>query len=138
MVVLDDEASMREVGQRLLSAVSAKPVPQDDGTSLDVTISVGATRLVRGETTQQAIARADKALYAAKENGRNRMIVVEHDAAMPSPDAKAHAAAPGRPAPQASLDSPTARAPLHRGGAAKVDSASARVAMVSTGVSPSG
>jgi len=40
-----------------------------------VTISIGATRFVRGEGVKETISRADEALYAAKENGRNRVEV---------------------------------------------------------------
>jgi len=40
-----------------------------------VTISIGVTRFARGEEVKEAISRADEALYAAKENGRNRVEV---------------------------------------------------------------
>ena len=38
-----------------------------------VTISLGVTEIVHGEPLEQAIARADEALYRAKEGGRNRV-----------------------------------------------------------------
>jgi diguanylate cyclase len=40
-----------------------------------VTISCGITELLAGDTADTAVARADAALYQAKENGRNRCIV---------------------------------------------------------------
>jgi diguanylate cyclase len=40
-----------------------------------VTISIGVTRFARGEEVKETISRADEALYAAKENGRNRVEV---------------------------------------------------------------
>ena len=40
-----------------------------------VTISIGVTRFVMGEDVKETISRADEALYAAKENGRNRVEV---------------------------------------------------------------
>ncbi|WP_461482657.1 diguanylate cyclase [Porticoccus sp.] len=40
-------------------------------TGVSVTISLGVVQVDRGETGATALARADKALYAAKENGRN-------------------------------------------------------------------
>jgi diguanylate cyclase len=39
-----------------------------------VTISLGVASLRKGDTTQSLIARADACLYAAKRNGRNRVI----------------------------------------------------------------
>ncbi len=39
-----------------------------------VTISLGVAQLHRGDTAQSLIARADACLYAAKRNGRNRVI----------------------------------------------------------------
>jgi PleD family two-component response regulator len=38
-----------------------------------VTISAGVTTLGAGDTLPAALARADKALYRAKEGGRNRV-----------------------------------------------------------------
>ena len=38
-----------------------------------ITVSVGVTELVHGEPTEQAIARADEALYRAKNGGRNKV-----------------------------------------------------------------
>ncbi len=46
-------------------------------TSLKVTISLGAAQMQDGETVDTLIARADKALYNAKKNGRNRCQVSE-------------------------------------------------------------
>lgn len=42
----------------------------------DVTFSAGVTRLRPGESAQQALRRADEALYAAKHAGRARTVVV--------------------------------------------------------------
>ena len=51
-----------------------------------VTISLGVTEIVHGETIEQAIARADEALYRAKEGGRNRV-----ECLMPTPPLRATA-----------------------------------------------
>lgn len=44
------------------------------GTPVSITISAGATALKRDDSPEVAFDRADKALYRAKENGRNRCV----------------------------------------------------------------
>lgn len=51
-----------------------------------VTISLGVTEIVHGEPIEQAIARADEALYRAKEGGRNRV-----ECLLPTPPLRATA-----------------------------------------------
>jgi len=46
---------------------------QDGGAELRVTISIGVAVLAEGDDTARLIRRADAALYASKENGRNRV-----------------------------------------------------------------
>jgi diguanylate cyclase (GGDEF)-like protein len=43
------------------------------GAALQVTVSLGLTELHPGDTLQSLIARADQALYSAKQSGRNRV-----------------------------------------------------------------
>jgi len=70
------------VAEAIRSAVEAcRIVRQKTGEPIrQVTISIGVTRVVRDEDIKDAIARADYALYQAKENGRNR---VEYNPALP-------------------------------------------------------
>ena len=42
------------------------------GTPVSVTISIGVTAIRAGDSADDAFDRADKALYKAKENGRDR------------------------------------------------------------------
>ena len=53
-----------------------------NGTSIDVTASAGYASLLPGETASDLIARADAALYSAKQNGRDRA----EPAGLPDPD----------------------------------------------------
>jgi diguanylate cyclase len=46
-----------------------------DGESLSFTLSAGLVEHLAGESVADAIARADRALYAAKQQGRNRTVV---------------------------------------------------------------
>ena len=64
------------VAERLRGAVmDKKVVKRATGESLGrITISVGAAQFRPGEPAQALIERADACLYAAKRNGRNRVI----------------------------------------------------------------
>lgn len=74
------EAASR-VCERVRAAVGGASVPIPDGT-LPVTISIGVAEwLGVDETLEQLIDRTDKALYRAKENGRNRVEMAERAAA---------------------------------------------------------
>jgi diguanylate cyclase (GGDEF)-like protein len=60
--------------ERVLSA--AREIEAGTGArARRVTVSIGAAALARGESAAQWIARADRALYAAKREGRDRVVV---------------------------------------------------------------
>jgi len=62
------------VAERLREAVSAvKIVSGEVGELPQVTISIGLAQMEDDESMEEFIIRADKALYVAKENGRNRV-----------------------------------------------------------------
>lgn len=46
-----------------------------EGSSIRITVSMGLVAVSAGETFQDALSRADSALYKAKESGRNRIVV---------------------------------------------------------------
>ena len=60
--------------ERLFQQVSAEPMATTIG-DLPFGISVGVSEWVAGETLESVLARADAALYSAKESGRSRFIV---------------------------------------------------------------
>lgn len=67
--------SARQVAERIRAAVEREQV-ECDGRKVPMTVSVGvATRLDREDAPGAAVERADKALYAAKRAGRNRVSV---------------------------------------------------------------
>ncbi len=56
------------------SVASKKIVRKGTGEKLgDVTLSLGVAALLPGETAEMLVERADRALYVAKETGRNRV-----------------------------------------------------------------
>ncbi|MEW5773879.1 MAG: transporter substrate-binding domain-containing protein [Thermodesulfobacteriota bacterium] len=64
------------VAERLRSAVQAMQVPLPGGGAAEVTVSVGVAALgPGGENMEELMRRADNALYAAKDRGRNRVEV---------------------------------------------------------------
>jgi diguanylate cyclase (GGDEF)-like protein/PAS domain S-box-containing protein len=70
-----DESS--EVAERIRASMAAIPVSCRDALDVSVTISVGVTstngRTLDAVGDEQLIEEADKALYRAKQNGRNRV-----------------------------------------------------------------
>ena len=70
-------AKAMDVAERLRRAVEEKKITTLDGDHIKVTISLGIAEMngdIRGP--QQLIARADEALYKAKESGRNKVCTV--------------------------------------------------------------
>ncbi len=69
-----DMGGAEECVHRILKSVEKINYP-DFPSSFHITISIGMTLYQAGESIDQALARADKALYRAKTEGRNRVIV---------------------------------------------------------------
>jgi two-component system cell cycle response regulator len=70
------------VAERLRQRIAAEPFPVGDGASLRVTISVGiAASEGAAETARALLKRADEALYRAKRDGRNRVVLAAAAAA---------------------------------------------------------
>lgn len=75
LVVLPDtdEAAAAQVAERLRLAVAGLPRP-GGGSVRSLTLSLGVAQRADAESTDQAISRADQALYAGKRAGRNRVV----------------------------------------------------------------
>ncbi|CAM5275038.1 ligand-binding sensor domain-containing diguanylate cyclase [Rhodanobacter lindaniclasticus] len=63
-----------EIVERICDAMAGTAVRYQDQ-PIQVTVSIGVTALHPGESIEQWLSRADKALYEAKRNGRNRYAV---------------------------------------------------------------
>jgi len=74
-LILLSECPLEEIqrgGERVRMAVAETPI-QAGGIEIQVTVSVGAASSFEGDSQPELLARADSALYRAKEKGRNRL-----------------------------------------------------------------
>lgn len=71
-----DIAGVKIVGERVRATIEARAI-QHENTVIPVSVSVGATAYVPGESLEAFVDRADRAMYAAKAGGRNRVAIAE-------------------------------------------------------------
>jgi two-component system cell cycle response regulator len=70
-----DMAVATMVAERLRRRIASEPFPiQQEGCSIEVTISIGIAALGENEDAAAVVKRADQALYRAKRDGRNRVV----------------------------------------------------------------
>jgi diguanylate cyclase (GGDEF)-like protein len=69
-----DLTEAQRIAENLRQRIGDAPF-EANGTSIPVTISIGVAEYRAGESTEQAVNRADAALYQAKNDGRNRVRV---------------------------------------------------------------
>lgn len=72
-----DGSGARKVCDALLADIANTPLTSPDGTEVRITLSAGIASLGDGESQNQLFERADEALYAAKNEGRNRALLSE-------------------------------------------------------------
>jgi len=69
-----DEPRAQIVAERLCCVVS-REVVHTSAAEISVTLSLGLALSAQGETSERLVHAADRALYEAKRNGRNRVVV---------------------------------------------------------------
>lgn len=72
----EDPETVVRLGERVLDAMRDLDV-EHEGEHIRVTVSVGAARLRPGESPERWLARADAALYEAKQTGRDRFVLAD-------------------------------------------------------------
>ncbi|ENO13709.2 diguanylate cyclase [Marinobacter nanhaiticus D15-8W] len=70
-----DGVGALKVTERILDDMRSKPIVAPDGTSVHLTLSAGIAVYHNDESPDGFVRRADKALYAAKQAGRDRVIL---------------------------------------------------------------
>ena len=76
ILVQSDRAAAIHVAGRIAAAMRREPIPADASLALSVTVSAGVATLPADAGTSAAlVAAADRALYAAKAAGRDRVVV---------------------------------------------------------------
>jgi diguanylate cyclase (GGDEF)-like protein len=72
-VLVDKGDDCAEIAESIRASIAAHPFETAAG-FLSVTTSIGLATLESGENIESALSRADRALYRAKQSGRNRVI----------------------------------------------------------------
>ncbi|HJV51383.1 MAG TPA: DUF484 family protein [Noviherbaspirillum sp.] len=79
-----DLAAACQAGERIRQSISGEPLVLGNGLPLNVSVSVGVASLSQHdeceaieETAQKFVARADQALYLAKQGGRDKVIAAD-------------------------------------------------------------
>jgi diguanylate cyclase (GGDEF)-like protein len=63
-----------DIAERIRSKIEKTKLIYDKKT-FKVTVSIGMTSLKKDDTVESFVERADKALYKAKESGRNKVVI---------------------------------------------------------------
>lgn len=73
-------ALAKDIADRISTTISRTPIMvhvEGKSLSLTITVSIGAATIMEGDDAESLLARADKCVYQAKENGRNCIVLSE-------------------------------------------------------------
>lgn len=87
IVLLHDSAPhlLRAHAYGVIAAISGEPIAVSGDTSVAVTVSIGACLVEPRDSMEMAVEMADAALYMAKDEGRNRVVVLDQQAGAAEP-----------------------------------------------------
>jgi len=74
-----DRERALEAGERIRSRIADEPFVLGDGTRITQTVSIGAATWDGHESPEELESRADRAMYAAKHQGRDRVALASSD-----------------------------------------------------------
>ncbi|MFC7531110.1 diguanylate cyclase [Actinoplanes sp. GCM10030250] len=77
-------AAAREIAERVRRGVSSAPIAVADSRTARVTVSVGIAGMPGTATTDELVLAADRALYAAKNAGRNQVCAADEESLVPA------------------------------------------------------
>ncbi|HLD14675.1 MAG TPA: diguanylate cyclase [Burkholderiales bacterium] len=71
-----NDTAAKQVAERMRRAIAAMSFRLPDGREINMTVSIGMSSHPKdADTPREVVDRADRALYAAKEAGRNRVVI---------------------------------------------------------------
>jgi diguanylate cyclase (GGDEF)-like protein/PAS domain S-box-containing protein len=85
-----------QTAERMRAAIAAEPMTHECE-QIPLRVSIGVARIRQADTPESLLARADAALYAAKQSGRNRVVLEDPDALAAEPAQASAELGPGRP-----------------------------------------
>lgn len=79
VIVFPDAGSQAglNIGNRLRQRLAAEPIELGNGESITLSVSAGLATLKQGESLETLLARADGAMYRAKQDGRDQVCISE-------------------------------------------------------------
>ena len=75
LIVVKNQASVAALSERLREELANVILPAPNGEPICATTSIGVSYMRAGEAISKSLSRADKALYEAKNNGRNQVVI---------------------------------------------------------------